>query len=161
MRRLALLLVAMLALTACGSTATSSSDSAPVGDLPPIDGEGIRAILADLDRPAVVNVWASWCLPCRSEAPLLAAAHETHGDQIEFIGIDVQDERPAALSFIEEFGLDFTHYFDADRLVPAELGGFGTPITYFVAAGGDIRAIHSGVLDEQTLALRIDELLRG
>lgn len=151
-------LIAAVALmvAACSNPATPAPADA---DLPEIDGPGIRAVLADLDRPAVVNVWASWCLPCRSEAPLLAEAHRSLGDQIRFIGIDVQDERESARRFIAEFDLDFEHYFDPERAVPAELGGFGTPITYFVSAEGEVVEIHSGIVDEQTLALMIDELM--
>lgn len=151
------LLVALLVLvTACsGSSAPAPASSS---ELPEIDGPGMRALLEDLDRPAVVNVWASWCLPCRSEAPLLAAAHAAHGDQVEFIGIDVQDDRESAREFIDEFGLGFDHYFDPGRAVPAELGGFGTPITYFVDADGGIVETHSGIIDEQTLALMLDEI---
>lgn len=145
-----------LVVAACSSTTTSPPADT---DLPTIDGPGIRAVLADLEHPAVVNVWASWCLPCRSEAPLLAEAHQRLGDQVRFIGIDVQDERESARQFIAEFDLDFEHFFDPDRAVPSELGGFGTPITYFVAAGGQVVDIHSGILDEQTLALMIDELM--
>lgn len=156
MRRLWLpVLTAALVVTACSTPSTSTQEGV---ELPDIDGAGIRAILADLDRPAVVNVWASWCLPCRSEAPLLAQAHREMGDRVAFIGIDVEDQRESAREFISEFGLDFDHYFDPDRSVPAELGGFGVPITYFVRPGGDIFEIHSGIVDHQTLALMLDEL---
>lgn len=147
--------VLLLVVAACGAP----SEGAATGEeLPTIDGEGIRAVLAELDRPAVVNVWASWCLPCRSEAPLLAEAHRELGDEVTFIGIDVEDTMPDALEFIAEFGLEFDHYFDPHRGVPAELGGVGVPITYFVKPGGEIIDIHSGILDEPTLALMLDEL---
>ena len=154
MRRWMALAGLALVLSACSAAAS------PVGDrpdLPPIDGQGIRAILSDLDGPAVVNVWASWCLPCRSEAPLLHSAHDRH-PEVTFIGIDVEDAQPAAKQFIAEFGLDFDHYFDPRRAVPAELGGFGTPITYFVDGDGTVVDTHPGALDEQTLALMIDEI---
>lgn len=145
----------LMILVACGSPSGESTDGP---ELPEIDGPGIREILAELDRPAVVNVWASWCLPCRSEAPLLAAAHDEMGGEVVFIGIDVEDDRPSAREFIAEFGLDFDHYFDPDRKIPAELGGVGVPITYFVKPGGEIIDIHSGILDEPTLAVMLDEL---
>lgn len=155
MKRL-LVAVAVLLLAACSGSGSPTDTGA--ADLPEIDGPGIRAVLADLDRPAVVNVWASWCLPCRSEAPLFAAAKDAYSDRVEFIGIDVEDDRASAVEFIDEFGLDFDHYFDPSRTVPAELGGFGTPITYFVDGTGEIIEIHSGIIDEQTLALMLDEL---
>lgn len=155
MRRLTALVIAVaVTLAACGA---GTSTTAGPGDLPHIDGAGIRRVLAELEGPAVVNVWASWCLPCRSEAPLLATAAETRPD-ITFIGVDVEDDQASAQKFIAEFGLDFDHYFDPDRAVPAELGGFGTPITYFVKADGAVVRTHSGILDEQTLALMLDEI---
>lgn len=150
-----LLWLVLLLLTACSTASNSAVGGA---ELPAVDGDDIRVMLAELDRPAVVNVWASWCLPCRSEAPLLAAAHAQLGEEVRFIGIDVEDDMASALQFIEEFGLDFEHYFDPDRQVPARLGGVGVPITYFVEPGGHIVEIHSGILDEPTLALMIDEL---
>lgn len=147
--------VTLLIFAACSSP---SGDASRVAELPPIDGPGIRALLDELDRPAVVNVWASWCIPCRSEAPLLAEAAEEFRGEVVFVGVDVQDSQAGARAFIAEFGLDFDHYFDPGREVPAELGGVGVPITYFVAAGGEVIRIHNGILDEQLLALMLDEL---
>jgi cytochrome c biogenesis protein CcmG/thiol:disulfide interchange protein DsbE len=108
----------------------------------------------------VVNVWASWCLPCRAEAPLLERAQTEYGDRIAFIGIAYDDNQIDARRFLDEFGLPFPHYFDPDGLIVASLGGFGVPRTYFFAPGGDLVETHNGVIDQQTLALMIDELLR-
>lgn len=153
MRRLAF--VALFVLVACTTTAIETT----VARIPEIDPAAFQQLLADLDRPAVVNVWASWCLPCRDEAPLLQAAHERYGDRIEFIGLDVEDAQPAGRAFIQEFGLTFVHYFDFEAAVPAQLGGIGIPRTYFFAPGGELVALHNGVLDQETLDARIRELL--
>jgi len=150
--------VALIALLAMAAACTATTGSDP-GDLPVTDADHFEEILASLDRPAVVNVWASWCGPCRSEAPLLRAAHAQFGDQVAFIGIDVQDEQSSAREFIAEFELRFTHYFDRNRTVPARLGGVGVPITYFVDGSGQIVDTHVGIIDEAGLALGIDELL--
>lgn len=107
----------------------------------------------------MVNVWASWCGPCRSEAPLLRQAHERYGDRIRFVGIDVQDVQGPALDFLAEFGITYDNFFDPDGAIPASLGGFGVPLTYFFAGGGEQVYLQSGVIDERTLALQIDELL--
>jgi hypothetical protein len=90
---------------------------------------------------------------------LLTAAHETYGDQIDFIGVDVQDNQADAKNFIAEFELDFTHYFDRDRSVPEFYGGFGTPITFFFDGTGTLVDTHLGVIDERALALGIDEIV--
>ncbi|MBW3666192.1 MAG: TlpA family protein disulfide reductase, partial [Actinobacteria bacterium] len=112
------------------------------------------------DQPALVNVWASWCLPCRAEAPLLNKAFVEYGSQIEFIGVDVQDNREDAREFLAEFGLEFQHFFDPNRSVPNHFAGIGTPITFFFGPGGDLVHTHNGMIDERTLALRLDELLQ-
>ena len=157
MKRLAGLIALMLALTSCGGTSVDVSDVPP---RPPTTPAEIRRILADSDRPVVLNVWASWCGPCRSEAPLLRSAVDEHGDAVTFLGIDVRDSQDGARAFIAEFGLDgFPHLFDATGAVPDDLGGFGVPLTFFFHPGGELSLLHSGVIDERTLALQIDELL--
>ncbi len=147
-----------LTLAACGG---ASADTRGVPDIPDITVEGLEQILAGLDRPAVVNVWASWCIPCRSEAPLLVSAHQAFGAQVEFIGIDVQDNQADAKAFIAEFGLEYDNYFDRNRAIPINYGGIGTPITFFFLPGGRLDSTHNGVIDERALALGIDELLRS
>jgi len=142
---------------ACGEPAGDGSDLA---DLPEITAEEFAAHLEALERPAVVNVWASWCMPCRSEAPLLNRAHAEYGDRVEFIGIDVQDSQAGAKQFLAEFGLEFTHFFDRDRVIPNHYGGFGTPITFFFAPHGELMRTHNGVIDEQTLAVNLDDVTR-
>lgn len=150
-------MVIALTVSACSATTVSVDD---VGEIPATTPTQFTEHMAGLEHPAVVNVWASWCPPCRSEAPLLREAHARYGNAIEFIGVDVQDSQPEAQAFIAEFGLGFDHFFDRDRSIPNFYGGIGTPITMFFGPGGELFAIHNGVLDEQTLALNIDELLR-
>ena len=152
-RRLLTFAALGLVLSACGS-----SESIDVPELPVID-ELILSELLTSDSPLVLNVWASWCIPCRSEAPLLSAAHEAFGDEVSFVGIDIEDTQDAARSFISEYGLEFDNYFDRSGSVRSTLGGVGVPITYFFAPGGELVYQHSGVIDERTLSLQIDEIL--
>jgi cytochrome c biogenesis protein CcmG/thiol:disulfide interchange protein DsbE len=154
-------LILLFVLAACAGPAADAGDSpgSVRDDLPQISFEEFEAILTGLDKPAVVNVWASWCIPCRAEAPLLNAAYERYGDQVVFIGVDVQDTQAGAKEFLAEFGLPFDHYFDPNRNIANKLGGFGVPNTFFFAPGGKLINSHLGILDERTLALNIDELL--
>ncbi|MDH3306460.1 MAG: TlpA family protein disulfide reductase [Acidimicrobiia bacterium] len=152
-------MLAFLLVAVTGCSPGSPVDVAGIPDLPATDPEAFSALMAESELPMVVNVWASWCGPCRSEAPLLAAAVDEFGSDIRFIGIDVQDSQEGAKQFIAEYGIDFEHYFDQDRAVPAGLGGVGVPLTYFVAPGGEIIDTHIGIIDERSLALGIDELL--
>lgn len=158
MRRALRTVTLALAISACSQASIPIDD---VARLPETTPAAVRADLAAGTQPVVLNVWASWCTPCRSEAPLLRQAHAEFGDRVRFVGIDVRDSQDGARGFIAEFGLDgFPHLFDATGAVPADLGGRGVPLTFFFAAGGDLVALHSGVIDERTLALQIDELLR-
>lgn len=157
-RKIAAVALVVLALAGCGPSPETIAD---VEDIPPITAAEFRSHLAGLDKPAVVNVWASWCLPCRSEAPLLSKAAETYGDEVEFIGVDVQDSQDEAKAFMAEFGLTgFDHFFDPNREIPNHYKAFGTPVTLFFGPGGDLIRAHEGIVDERTLALNVDELIR-
>lgn len=147
----------LILVTACGGSVDPSD--VPTNNLPPITPSEFEAHLAGLDKPAVVSVWASWCLPCRAEAPLLNLAFEKYGDEIEFIGIDVQDTQEGAARFLAEFELPFRHFFDPRREVVNHFGGIGTPVTMFFGPGGELVTVHNGIVDERTLAMNIDELL--
>ena len=146
-------------VAACGG---SSVDASAIPELPATTPEDITALLAASEQPVVLNVWASWCIPCRSEAPLLGRAVSQFGDVVAFVGINVRDSQGGAREFIAEFlaGTDIEHFFDRQGAVPPALGGsVGVPLTFFYEPGGDLVKVHFGVLDERTLALQIDELL--
>ena len=146
----------ILVVAACGTRDNPEPVTPP---LPEIDLAGFQQILSDLDQPAIVNVWASWCLPCRAEAPLLRTAHSQHSQAIAFIGIDYDDSQRGARLFLDEFDLPFPHYYDPDGDTIAHYGGIGVPRTYFFTSGDELIYIHNGAIDQQTLALHIDELL--
>lgn len=152
MRRL---LVVLLLIAACGGGRPTSAET-----LPDITPDQLQSLLAESGRPTVVNIWASWCIPCRSEAPLLVQAHSAFSDRVDFIGIAIQDRSPTAAGFIEEFGIPYDNYLDENATVRTALGGTGVPLTYFIASDGSVVATHIGVIDEQQLALQLDELVR-
>lgn len=148
----------MLALSGCGG----GGDASAVPEIPTIEPAEMETLLAESDKPVVLNVWASWCIPCRSEAPLLRSANDQFGDQVRFVGLDVRDSQTNAREFIDEFGLtEFDHFFDRSGEVSTALGGRGVPLTFFYREGGEQFVVHFGVIDERTLALNIDELLRS
>ena len=157
MRTRLLLLLALALITAACS---GGSASTPIeGELPTASPDQVAEFVRTDGRPAVVNVWASWCGPCRSEAPLLREAWQEYGDEVLFVGVDVQDTQEGALAFIEEFDLGFTHFFDPRRDVPAAWGGLGVPLTYYLTPDGEVLALHNGILDERGLAEGIENLL--
>ena len=128
-------------------------------DLPLMDVAAFNEVLAASPRPAVINVWGSWCLPCRDEAPFFSAAHEQFGTNVDFYGVSYQDNQPGAKRFLEEFDLPFVHYFDFDGELLARYGGIGVPRTYFFAPGGELAEIHQGEIDLETLTAKIEALL--
>lgn len=158
MRRLTLAIALAVSLAACSG---SNVDISAIPELPAIDTAELQTLLANSEMPVIVNVWASWCVPCRSEAPLLAKAAEANTSVIQFVGLNVRDDQTGARGFIAEFfpAAPIEHVFDSDGDVPLDLGGSrAVPLTFFYAAGGELVTLHSGVIDERTLALQIDEI---
>ena len=159
-RLVAFALALMLVAAACSSGTPVEGVEPPT----PIAGEAMETLLAESTEPIVLNVWASWCTPCRSEAPLLGrAATEFEGD-VRFIGLDVRDTPNGAAGFIAEFyaGAPIEHFADDSGAIPSQLGGSrGVPITFFFRPGGELSYVHHGVIDERTLVLQIDELVNG
>lgn len=132
---------------------------ATTADLPIMDVDLFAATLDQSERPAVINVWGSWCLPCREEAPVFTAAHRKFGSEVDFYGISYQDNQPGARQFLTEFDLPFVHYFDFDGAFLARYGGLGVPRTYFFNPGGELAEIHQGVINQETLDKKIEGLL--
>jgi cytochrome c biogenesis protein CcmG/thiol:disulfide interchange protein DsbE len=130
----------------------------------PITSEEMQDLLEDSAEPVVLNVWASWCTPCRSEAPLVGKAAEQFEGDVRFVGLDVRDTPNDAAAFIAEFfpTAPIEHYADPSGAIPTDLGGSrGVPLTIFFDAGGELSYLHFGVIDERTLVLQIDELVNG
>jgi thiol-disulfide isomerase/thioredoxin len=156
MLRLTTALILLLLAAGCGG---SDVDVSAIPQLPEVSAEELSELLATSTTPVVVNVWASWCVPCRSEAPLLERA--ASASDARFVGLNVRDNQDGARGFIAEFFPDapIEHYLDASGDIPIALGGTrGVPLTFFYAAGGELVALHSGVIDERTLALQLDEI---
>ena len=158
MRRLLPIVLLVLVATSCGGR---DVDISAIPEIPAVNAPEIQALIANSEVPVVVNVWASWCVPCRSEAPLLAKAAENAGEEVLFIGLNVRDDQDGARSFIAEFfpNAAIEHLFDAGGNVPLDLGASrAVPLTFFYGPGGQLVELHSGVIDERTLALLLDEI---
>jgi thiol-disulfide isomerase/thioredoxin len=103
-------------------------------------------------KPEVINIWASWCAPCREEMPLLERAHEQWGDRVLFLGVAVKDSRAHALAFLAGHGISYPQVFDPDGQLPIRLGLRGVPNTLFVDASGVEVDRIVGRLDDKALA---------
>ena len=134
----------------------SNLDARPINDgLPatvfPCLGPGPDVNLAGLrGKPVVLNVWASWCPPCREEMPLITELAADAGDSLVVLGIDVDDDPQAAADFAAEAGL--ASVIDTESITRVTLGWTGPPVTYFVRADGVIAHRSYGAIpDEATL----------
>ena len=127
---------------------------APDFTLETLQGETVT--LSDLrGKAVVVNLWASWCPPCRAEMPALQAAYEAdRGRGLEILAVDMtyQDTEQDALRFIEEFGLTFTIPMDRDGTVARQYLLRALPSTFFVGPDGVItKVVIGGPMSEATI----------
>jgi cytochrome c biogenesis protein CcmG, thiol:disulfide interchange protein DsbE len=142
---------------ATGTVPAANATAAPslptvADDLPDVDASGFRALLAQLrGTPVVVNYWAAWCDPCKAEAPLLAEAHARLGDQVQFIGVDMLDNRGGARAFIDAAGITYPSVFDPTNSVGLSFDLFSPPMTQFYDADGNLSATVRGQLSRDAL----------
>lgn len=128
-----------------------------------LDGE--RLMLSDLrGQVVVVNVWGSWCAPCRDEAPDLArAARETLDQGVRFVGIDTRDNLAAARAFVENFDIPYPSLFDEGGELLVALNGAvpvsAVPSTLVIDPDGRIAARVIGKITYATLRGIIDDVL--
>jgi cytochrome c biogenesis protein CcmG/thiol:disulfide interchange protein DsbE len=97
--------------------------------------------------PYVLNLWASWCVPCRAEAPVLVREwRRTRARGVLFVGIDMQDTDEDARDFMNHFGVDYLNLRDPTNKTSRRYGATGVPETWFISARGDIVNHVIGVL---------------
>jgi len=107
-------------------------------------------------RPTLVNLWASWCAPCRTEMPLLQVSHQSVGDAVRFLGVNVSDERLSALNFLATAEITYPQAVDPTNRLPALLGSQGLPVTVVVDAAGSVMYRKIGQLSETDLQEALD-----
>jgi cytochrome c biogenesis protein CcmG/thiol:disulfide interchange protein DsbE len=134
---------------------------APAFELPRLQGGGSVALADFRGRPVVLNFWASWCVPCRDEAPVLASAQERWRDRgVVFLGIDTKDTRADALAFQAWYGMRSVSLADTRGTLQASYGVLGFPETFFIGRDGTIVAKYIGPIDRATLDTNIASILK-
>ncbi len=172
--RLTLLLVAITVLAvACSPTTDattttrglqgqdngpSSDEIAPSFAVETFDGTtfNLDDHLVDDGRPVFLNLWASWCFPCRKEMPAIDAAAANH-PEVQFIGVAVSDTEPDALKFVEEIGVSYLLAFDADGSVDDGYAPLGLPASYIISSEGVIVERIFGEVTEESLAEKFEQ----
>jgi len=134
---------------------------APAFTLALFDGRTLR--LEDLRGQVVfLNILASWCPPCRAEAPVLEATWRRLKDQgVVFVGISTQDEEDRARAFLDEFGITYTNGRDPGGRIAIDYGVWGLPETFFIGPDGRITYKHIGTLGPGLIVAKLDETRRG
>lgn len=111
-------------------------------------------------KALLINFWASWCGPCKQEAPALEKTYgKLSGEKVEFIGINILDDARRAEEFIGSFGGSFVNLRDPQNSVHIDYGVQGVPETFFVSPGGTITAKYWGTLTEEIITDRVEEAL--
>jgi cytochrome c biogenesis protein CcmG, thiol:disulfide interchange protein DsbE len=151
----AAVVVASLLVAACGGSG-SSADSLPDLALPSLRTDEVLQ-LDELAGPAVVNLWATWCAPCRRELPDFEEVHRELGDEVRFIGVNIGDRPADATSFLDSLGITFDQYLDVDGALNGALGTATLPVTVVTNAEGEITTMHSGPMDAAELIEAIEK----
>jgi cytochrome c biogenesis protein CcmG/thiol:disulfide interchange protein DsbE len=158
-----LLALSVLALLAYGVIAKRKE---PLGEGPTPDFtlslfDGGQITLSDVrGQVVVINVWASWCPPCRDEAPVLERAWRTYRDRgVTFVGVDYMDTEPAALAYIDEFDITYPNGPDLGSRISQDYNVQGVPETFFITPQGEIAEVFVGPLSEARLTSILERLL--
>jgi cytochrome c biogenesis protein CcmG, thiol:disulfide interchange protein DsbE len=166
----AALLVGLLAygLTTTG-TDTTLDDAVARGErvdppsddpLPRLGGDGTGSVADYKGKVVLVNVWASWCPPCRDELPLIEKAHKRLSEQNgTVLGIDVKENSKAALAAVEEYGLSFPNLRDRDGTYTRKWGLRGYPETFVIDREGKVAAVRRLPVTQQWLDETLPPLL--
>lgn len=131
-----------------GSIVEVDDREAPQFTLQTFDGEEVS--LSDYaGKSVIINFWASWCPPCRDEAPILNEFHEqaSERDDVVLLGIAVWDEEAESRSFMQQYNLSFTNLSDESGSVLIDYGVYGIPETYFISPEGRLVGKYRGPLE--------------
>lgn len=150
-------------LASKGSKALEVGESAPTGELEVLGGSGSGSIADHRGNWVLANVWASWCLPCRDEAPVLERFHRRHRDrELIVLGINTEDLTDDALAFVDEFHLTYPQLRDGDgEFARDELGTTGVPESFLIDPRGRLALHRPGPVTEEYLEVNVKPFLVG
>jgi cytochrome c biogenesis protein CcmG, thiol:disulfide interchange protein DsbE len=135
-----------------GEAKIAVGDPAPDRELPVLGGPGTGSIAEYRGRWVLVNLWASWCVPCREEAPELDEFARRYGGRgVTVLGIDVQDNSDDALAFLRRFGVRYPQLRSVGDERSDAFGSTGVPENFLVDPQGRLALIWRGPVDEEFL----------
>ena len=142
--------------------ASEAADLAPDFTVCDKDGNPV-SLYSLLGKPVVLNFWASWCGPCKSEMPEFDALYQELGDEVTFMMINVttsEESKADPEQLIADLGYTFPVYYDLEGEAVSVYGVSAFPTTFFIGAGGEAVAYAVGAIDGSTLRRGI-EMTRG
>jgi cytochrome c biogenesis protein CcmG/thiol:disulfide interchange protein DsbE len=157
--------VAVGLLLAAPGAKVGAAGSVPRAHRPPapeLDGRWLVPppvrLAAFRGTPVLVNFWASWCVPCREEAPHLARFDRAMKERARLVGVDFQDAKEDALAFVHEFGWRFPSVRDPQGKLASRYGLVGLPTTYVIDADGRIAKALNGAQTFASLVRAVEEV---
>lgn len=157
-----LAIVALLGygLASKGTPAINLGQAAPAGTLPRLSGGGTGSLADYRGRWVLVNFWASWCIPCRQEAPALESFQRRYGGpSFTVLGIDTRDLSGDGQKFVQQYGLTYPQLRDGDGQRAHEFGSTGVPENFLVDPRGKVRLINRGPVDAEYLHTYVAPML--
>jgi cytochrome c biogenesis protein CcmG/thiol:disulfide interchange protein DsbE len=145
-----------------GGAKIAVGDPVPDKVLPALPGPGKGSIADYRGEWVLVNLWASWCIPCREEAPVLQDFYEQNrGRETTVVGINVQDNEDDAVAFLREHPTGYPQLRSVGDERSDAFGSTGVPENFLVEPGGDLALIWRGPVDDQFLQERVQPLIEG
>jgi cytochrome c biogenesis protein CcmG/thiol:disulfide interchange protein DsbE len=145
-----------------GATTLAVGDAVPDRELPALPGPGQGSIAEHRGEWVLVNLWASWCIPCREEAPLLERFYRRQrGNDTTVVGINVQDNRDDAVAFLRDHPTTFPQLRSVGDERSRAFGSTGVPENFLVDPHGKLALIWRGPVDDRFLRERVEPLIEG
>ena len=142
-------------------SAQMTGKSAPAFALKTLDG-GVDSLSHYAGRPLLINFWASWCKPCRTEMPFIIAAYQAHQrERLAVLAIDLKDQERSTKDvgkFVTEFRMPFPVLLDEKGKVRRLYALRGVPTSIFVGRDGLVRSVNQGPISEPVLRQRLADI---
>ena len=149
------------------TTVDEAAEPAPQADHPAPDFtlaslDGTQVTLSKLKgQVTLINIWATWCPPCRAEMPAIETTYEQYHDKgFTVLAVDLQEDPRSVMAFMSQYKLTFPALLDVDGQVSRTYQAFSLPSSFFVDKNGVIRAVYRGPMPRSVIAGTVEQLLQ-